>query len=97
MIHASLLALVCLAIPANTKFGLQWCDHHRSVCLQVERGLKTGVAASQLMSQASPLFPWKPRLVYESFKILKAAGIGDFKYFVDDRVAAAPQASAAVR
>jgi hypothetical protein len=97
VIHASLLARVCLAVPANTEFALQWCDHQRSVYLQVERGLKTGVPASQLMSQASPLFPWKPRLVYESFKMLKAAGIGEFKYFVDDRVAAAPQASTAVR
>ena len=97
VVHAGLLALVCLAVPANTEFGLRWCDHQRSVYLQVERGLEARVPASQLMSQASPLFPWKPKYVYECFKMLKAARIGKFKYFVDDRVAAAPEASTAVR
>jgi len=97
MVHVSLLALVCLAVPANTEFGLRHGDHRRSVYLQVERGLKARVPASQLMSQASPLFPWKPKYVYECFKMLKAARIGNFKYFVDDRVAAAPEASTAVR
>lgn len=97
VVHAGLLALVCLAVPANTEFGLRCGDYKRSVYLQVERGLEAGVPASQLMSQAGPLFPWKPKYVYECFKMLKAARIGKFKYFVDDRVAAAPEASTAVR
>jgi hypothetical protein len=97
VVHVSLLALVCLAVPANTEFGLRVGDHQRSVYLLVERGLRARLPASQLMGQACPaLFP-DPNLAYECFKMLKAARIGKFKYFVDDRVASAPEAPTAGR
>ncbi len=97
VVHAGLLLLVCLAVPANAEFGMLCGDYKRSVFLQVERSLEAGLPASQLMSQAKPLFPWKPKYVYESFKMLRDARIGKFKDFVDDRVAAVPEASTAVR
>jgi hypothetical protein len=92
-VHVSLLAVVCLAVPTNTSFCLRAGESRRSVYLQVERDLKARVPASRLMDQVCPqLALWNRDSAYECFKMLKAARVGKFKYFNDDRVAAAPEA-----
>jgi hypothetical protein len=91
IVHIVLLALVCLAIPANIKFGLRFGEDRLYVIRSVERGLSAHAHISALMRKVCPaLFP-DPEIAYECFKMLKAARIGNFANLVDDRVAAQPQ------
>jgi hypothetical protein len=97
VVHSVLLALVCLAIPANIKFALRFGEDRLSVYRSVERGLKARAHRSVLMRRACPaLFP-DPEIAYKCFKMLKDARVGNFKYFVDDRVATGPEAPTVIR
>jgi hypothetical protein len=96
-IHVGLLVVVCMVMPANTAFGLRYGRDIRAHMQSVERGLTAGMSASQLMSRACPALFSSPKIVYESFQMLRAARIGRFAYFVDDRVAASPDPSRALR
>jgi hypothetical protein len=99
VIHISLLALVCMAVPANIEFGLKYGEQRRSIYLQVEHSLKARVPASQMMDQVCPALIPEPfkNPAFDCFKMLKAARIGKFKYFTDDRVAAGPEVPTVVR
>jgi hypothetical protein len=96
-VHIVLLALVCLALPANIKFGLRLGEDRRSVYRSVEHSLKARAHASVLMRKVCPaLFP-DPEIAHQCFKMLKDARVGNFKYFVDDRVATGPEAPTVIR
>jgi hypothetical protein len=97
LVHVSLLTMVGLGVPANTNSCLRWGEQRRSVYLEVERDLKAQVPASRLMDQVCPVLVLERNSAYEGFKMLKAARIGMFKYFVDDRVASALVAPTSVR
>jgi hypothetical protein len=89
MVHVGLLALVCLSVPANTEYSQRLGEQRRLLYFQLERSLKSRVPASQLIGQVCPALLPDRDCTYECFKLLKAARIGRFKYFIDDRVAAA--------
>ncbi len=96
VVHIVLLALVCLAMPANIKFGLRFGEDRLSVYRSVERSLKARAHRSVLMRKACPaLFP-DPEIAYKCFKMLKDARVGDFANLVDDRVVDDPEAPTAV-
>jgi len=95
-IHIGLLALVCAGIPANTRYALRMGEYRRDLYIQVERSLRAGLPASLLMEQVTPgLYP-DPGYTYECFKMLKAARVGMFRYFVDDKFSGGADARAAV-
>ena len=92
-----LLALVGLSYPSNAFHGVRVGEQHRRDERRVERNLRDRVPGSEWIGRACPvLFP-DPVILYEQFKVLKAARFGLFKDFVDDRVAAAPELPTAVR
>jgi hypothetical protein len=96
VVHNVLLALVCLAMPANIKFGLRFGEDRLSAYRSVERSLKARAHRSVLMRKACPaLFP-DPEIAYKCFKMLKDARVGDFANLVDDRVVDDPETPTAV-
>lgn len=95
-IHIGLLALVCAGIPANARSALRMGEDRRDLYIHVERSLRAGLPASLLMEQVTPgLYP-NPGYAYERFKMLKAARVGMFRYFVDDKFSGGADARAAV-
>jgi hypothetical protein len=88
VVHIGLLVLVCLAIPANAEIGRLIGKERRAALDQVEQGLKARMPASRLMSRVCPALLQDPDQARECFRMLKSARVGDFKYFVDDGVAA---------
>ncbi len=94
-IHIGLLALVCAGIPANARSALRMGEDRRDLYIHVERSLRAGLPASLLMEQVTPgLYP-NPGYAYERFKMLKAARVGMFRYFVDDKFSGGADARAA--
>ena len=69
----------------------------RAVYDRIERGLKNGVPTERLVDIACPDLFSQRDIVYESFQMLKKAGIGKFRYMVDDGLAARDDGSRAVR
>jgi hypothetical protein len=95
-IHIGLLTLVCAGIPANARYALRMGEIRRDSYIQVERSLRDGVPASLLMEQVTPdLYP-DLGYAYERCKMLKAAQVGMFRYFVDDKFGLGADARAAV-
>ena len=96
-IHGILLALVILALPEGHRYSRKY---GRSVLVaqeRVEEGLKEHVPTPILLKRACPvLFPDR-RYAHECFKLLKAARMGRFVEFEDDRVATAADPGGAVR
>ena len=69
----------------------------RATSARIERGLINRVSTERLIDFASPaLFPNRA-LVYESFKMLKKARVGKFRYMVDDGLAAKGDGSRMIR
>ncbi len=94
-IHIGLLTLVCAGIPANARSALRMGEDRRDLYIHVERSLRAGLPASLLMEQVTPgLYP-NPGYAYERFKMLKAARVGMFRYFVDDKFSGGADARAA--
>ena len=96
-IHVGLLAVACLMVPANVGYS----THYGRTLLARERwlemGLKGRVPAPELMRRVCPnLYP-DPKVAYESLKMLKAARVGAFQFFVEDRVAVVPDPATNVR
>ncbi len=95
-IHIGLLALVCAGIPFNALFALRMGEDRRDFYIQVERSLRAGLPASLLMEQVIPGLNLDPGYTYKCFKMLKAARVGMFRYFVDDKFSGGADARAAV-
>jgi hypothetical protein len=96
-IHIGLLALVCLAIPANREVGRLIGTERGAALRDVERGLAARMPASQLMGRVCPALLPDASSACDCFNMLKSARIGKFKYFIDDRLAADPAASSRIR
>ncbi len=97
LVHASLCAVVVLTVPVNIKFGLRVGAHRRAVYSRIERAMKSHSTISAIVKTACPvLLPNRP-FVETSFRMLRDARIGRFGSLVDDRVAAAPNGSSAIR
>jgi hypothetical protein len=90
VIHIGLLILVGLAIPANLEVGRLIGAQRGAALRDVERGLQARMPASQLMGRVCPALLPDASSASDCFNMLKSARIGKFKYFIDDRVAAAP-------
>jgi hypothetical protein len=96
-IHVVLLALVCLTVPSSTALGLRYGRDARVSERRVERCVRDGAPASEVLKRACPaLFP-DPALAHEFFKMLKAARIGAFGSFNEDRMAGVPILPTTVR
>jgi hypothetical protein len=96
-IHLGLLVLVGLSVPANVAFGLRYGGEARAAELKVERGLKMRLPASEIMKRACPGIYPDPKIAFDHFRRLKAARIGAFVDFDENRVTAAQSSSGAVR
>jgi hypothetical protein len=59
--------------------------------------MKAGMPGSQVVAQACPVLYPDPEYAYQCFRMLKEARVGQFTYFVDDRLAAAPDAGVITR
>ena len=69
----------------------------RATSIRIEHGLRNRVSTQRLIELACPaLFPDRTK-VYESLKMLKKAGVGEFRYMVDDGFAANEDGSRIVR
>jgi hypothetical protein len=97
VVHVGLLVLLGLLLPANVRHGMQIGGGVRAAERRVVSNLKARVPGSRLTSRASSDIFCAQAVMYESFKMLKAAGIGPFADFVDDKVAAASKIPTAVR
>jgi hypothetical protein len=96
-IHIGLLALVCAGIPAQIQLAHALGGGRRSQYVNIERGLRGGMPTSRLLDRACPaLFPDRA-VIYGAFKMLKAARVGNFRYLVDDGLAAKSDSHATVR
>jgi hypothetical protein len=97
LVDAGLLALVCLALPANVKSGLKYGAFARAGELRVEGALKARVPAAQLVQRHGRFVHPNPAVVAECFRMLKAARFGAFASLNDDRLAVSPDPLSAVR
>ena len=96
-VHLGLVALLGLAFPAGHRFSREYGAHVRAIEIRVEHCLTAHVPTAVLLSRACPaLFP-DVAVAQESFRMLRAAGVGAFKEFEEDRVASTPEAAGAVR
>jgi hypothetical protein len=84
-IHIGLLALVCATIPFNVLFALRIGEERRDYYVEIEHSLRAGVPASLLMKQLTPRLHPHPGYAYTRLRMLKAARIGMFRDFVDDK------------
>ncbi len=97
LVHVGLFILLGLMLPANVHHGMQIGGGVRAAERRVVSNLKARVPSSRLTKRASADIFTDEDVAYESFKMLKGAGLGPFTDFIDDRVAARPQVSTAVR
>ncbi len=97
MVHFGLLALVCAGIPTQARFARAAGEGRCAVYVKLERGLKHGIPTSRLVDLACPvLFPSRP-VIYRAFEVLKAADVGNFRYMVDDGLAARQETRTRIR
>jgi hypothetical protein len=97
LVHAGLLASVCLAAPANLKSGLKYGAYVRGCQQRVERALKARMPTAELIRRHGRFLHPDAALVAKCFPMLKAAGIGSFAYLNEDRLAVSPDPPTAVR
>jgi hypothetical protein len=88
-VHLGLAALLGLTVPAGQRFSRDYGSHVRAVELRVERCLRSHAPTAVLMSRACPSILADTTSARECFRMLKAAGVGAFTEFDEDRVAAA--------
>jgi hypothetical protein len=96
-LQAGLLVLFGLTVPGNTNYGLQIGERLRAAERRVERNLMAKLPASELIGRACPVLYPDPDIMYEQFKVLKAARFGRFTDLIDDRVAVVPESTAGIR
>ena len=95
-VHTALFVLVCAGIPAQLQ-SARAGRARRATSIRIEHGLRNRVSTQRLIELACPaLFPDRTK-VYESLKMLKKAGVGEFRYMVDDGFAANEDGSRIVR
>ena len=97
VVHVGLLVLLCLLLPANVHHGMQIGGGVRAAERRVVRNLKARVPGSQSTGRSCSDIFAAESVMYDSFKMLKEAGIGPFVDFVDDRLVTAPRPPTAVR
>ena len=97
LVHAGLLASVCLALPANVKAGLKYGASVRTSERGVERSLQARVPVSELIRHYGPFIHPHAGRVSECFQMLKTARFGAFASLNDDRLTVSPASPAAVR
>jgi hypothetical protein len=96
-IHVVLLALVASTLPGNDRFSRAYGRPIRAAAQRVEEGLKSHAPTASVLNAACPsLYPLRD-YVYDRFKLLKAARVGPFTEFEEDRVATTTSAAIAVR
>jgi hypothetical protein len=86
-IHVGLLALVCAGIPAQSRLAREIGRSRSTLYVKIESALESGVPTSRLLDIACPRLHPDRALIYESFKMLQQAQVGDFPYMVDDGLA----------
>lgn len=96
-VHLGLLLLMCLAIPNGRRFSRQYGQFVRDVERRVERRLKDHAPTATVMKLVYPDFHSDRELIRSSFKLLKAAGVGAFSEYDENRVATVPNPAGAVR
>jgi hypothetical protein len=96
-VHLGLLILMCLAFPNGRRFSREYGTFVRNVERRVERRLRDHAPTPVLMKLVYPDFHSDRDLIRDSFKMLKAARVGAFTEYEDDRVATTPEAAGAVR
>jgi hypothetical protein len=96
-IHVGLLALVCAGIPAQLRLARDLGHWRCSVYVRIERSLEVGIPSSRLLDFACSRLHPDRAMIYESFKMLQKAQVGNFRYMVDDGLAATHDGSRVVR
>ncbi len=96
-LQGGFLLVFALGVPGNTIYGIRLGERIRLAERRVERNLITKVPASLLIGRACPVLYPDPDIMYEQFKILKAARFGRFSDFVDDRMADRVDESTTIR
>jgi hypothetical protein len=86
-----------LAFPSRYRFSRDYGSQVRTLELRVERCLTGHAPTAVLMSRACPAILADAQSAFECFKMLKAAGVGAFTEFLEDRVASTPESSATFR
>ena len=88
---------VCAGIPTQAWIARATGEGRRDVYVELERSLKRGIPSSRLVDLACPvLFPRRP-VIYQAFETLKAAGVGNFRFMVDDGLAVRQEARTSIR
>jgi MFS family permease len=95
--HLGLIVLMGLSIPNGRRFSHRYGTFVRDVDRRVERRLKDHAPTSSILKLVWPHFHSDRDLIVNSFKMLKAARVGAFAGFEDDRVATTPEAADTVR
>jgi hypothetical protein len=96
-VHLALVLLICLAIPNGRRFSQGYGTFVRDVERRVERRLRDHAPTSAVLKLVHPDFQSDRQLIRSAFLMLKAARVGAFAEFEDDRVAVTPGADGAVR
>jgi hypothetical protein len=96
-IHVVLLASVASTLPENDRFSRVYGEPIRDAARRVERRLRDHAPAAAVLKAASPrLYPYRD-YVRDRLRELKAARVGAFVDFEEDRVATTPDPSGPTR
>jgi hypothetical protein len=96
-IHVGLLALMCLTLPDSHRYGRRYGWSVRVAEQRVERSLTHHVPTPELLTRACPAIYPEPGTARACFQMLKAARIGAFAEFEEDRVASTREAAGTIR
>jgi hypothetical protein len=96
LVHGCLLAILCMTLPANTKYGLKFGGRSRVSQLRVERALRGGISIPGLADKSlHGIYP-DATYVRENLDMLRTARMGPFKNF-KGHLAVAREAPAVIR
>jgi hypothetical protein len=96
-IHVALLASVASTLPENDRFSRVYGEPIRDAARRVEHRLRDHAPAAAVLKAASPrLYPYRD-YVRDRLRELKAARVGAFVNFEEDRVATTPDPSGPTR
>ena len=96
-IHGALFTLACLGFLVEVPYARNVGQSRLDPYVRIERALKNRLPTSRLVPLAHRTL-WPDRnAIYESFKLLKAAGVGKFRNLVDDGLVAATNPEDKVR
>jgi hypothetical protein len=89
-IHLSLIGLMGLAFPDGEQSSRIHGSHMREIEVGIEQDLRGHLPTAVLMSRACQVLQIDPKAAYRWFKMLKAARVGAFTEFEEERFASAP-------